>query len=105
MFTFGDATPQLIDYAGGGSGKEWTKTLDSALGLDFDTVIPGHGAITTKAEMAKFRQVTVDVRNKVHEMNVQKKTRDEIKAVMENQFHWGALQLSRALDGVIAEMQ
>ena len=24
MFTFGDATPELIDYAGGGSGKEWT---------------------------------------------------------------------------------
>ena len=24
MFTYGDATPQLIDYAGGGSAKEWT---------------------------------------------------------------------------------
>jgi len=33
MFTFGEATPQLIDYAGGGSGKEWPKTLESALEL------------------------------------------------------------------------
>ena len=24
IFTFGDATPQLIDYSGGGSAKEWT---------------------------------------------------------------------------------
>ena len=33
MFTFGEATPQLIDYAGGGSSKEWPKTLESALEL------------------------------------------------------------------------
>ena len=51
MFTFGDATPQLIDYAGGGSAKEWTKTLDGVLGLDFDAVVPGHGNVTTKAEL------------------------------------------------------
>ena len=30
IFTFGDATPQLIDYSGGGSAKEWTSTLDEA---------------------------------------------------------------------------
>src|SRR5437868_5747527 len=52
MFTFGDATPELIDYSGGGSGKEWTNTLDSALMLDFATVVPGHGTVTTKAEIA-----------------------------------------------------
>jgi hypothetical protein len=34
--------------AGGGSAKEWTKTLDAALKLDFDTAIPGHGLVTTK---------------------------------------------------------
>jgi len=33
----------LIDYPGGGSVVEWTKTLDEAMKLDFDTVIPGHG--------------------------------------------------------------
>lgn len=43
LFVFGDETPQLIDYAGGGSAKEWTRTLDLALQLDFDTVVPGHG--------------------------------------------------------------
>jgi cyclase len=42
-------TTPLIDYPGGGSVVEWVKTLDAAMKLDFDTVIPGHGAVTTKA--------------------------------------------------------
>ena len=105
MFTYGDATPQLIDYAGGGSGKEWTRTLDSALALDYDTVVPGHGGITNRSEVMKFRQITIDVRNRVHEMNVQKKSRDEISKMLQTDFHWGPLQMTRGLDGVIAEMQ
>ena len=56
MFTYGDDVPELIDYPGGGSAKEWTSTLDSALQLDFDNVVPGHGNVTSKAEMRKFRE-------------------------------------------------
>ena len=105
MFTFGDATPQLIDYAGGGSGKEWPKTLESALQLDFDTVVPGHGNVTTKQEMAKFRQTTISVRNRIHDLVSQKKTRDEIAKIMQSEFHWGELQFARSLDGAMAEMR
>ena len=105
MFTFGDATPQLIDYAGGGSGKEWTKTLDSALQLDFDAVVPGHGLVTTKQEMAKFRDSTLKLRNRVHEMLVQKKTRDEVSKMLQTEFHWAQLHLDRGLDGLMGEMR
>ena len=105
MFTFGDATPELIDYAGGGSAKEWTKTLDSALQLDFDTVVPGHGNVTTKPEMRKFRDSTLALRNRVHELLVQKKTRDDIANMLKAEFHWAELHLARGLDGVIAEAQ
>jgi glyoxylase-like metal-dependent hydrolase (beta-lactamase superfamily II) len=77
-FTFGDATPQFIDYASGGSAKEWTRTLDGALQLDFDTVVPGHGTVTTKAELRRFRDSTLSVRSKVREMIVQKRTRAPI---------------------------
>ncbi len=46
----------LIDYPGGGSVVEWTKTLDGAMNtLDFDTVIPGHGPVTTKAGLMTYR--------------------------------------------------
>lgn len=105
MFTIGDATPQLIDYAGGGSAKEWTSTLDSVLQLDFDAVVPGHGVVTTKQEMRKFRDSTLTLRNRVHELVVQKKTRDDIAKMLMNEFHWAQLHLDRGLDGAIAEMQ
>lgn len=105
MFTFGDATPQLIDYSGGGSAKEWPGTLASALQLDFDTVVPGHGDVTTKAEMGKFRQSTIAVRNRIHEMVMQKKSRDEIAKTMETEYHWGPLQMALSLDGAMAELR
>jgi glyoxylase-like metal-dependent hydrolase (beta-lactamase superfamily II) len=105
MFTFGDATPELIDYSGGGSAKEWTQTLDSVLQLDFDSVVPGHGVVTTKAELRKFRDSTLRLRNRVHELVVQKKTRDDIAKMLRAEFHWEQLHLDRGLDGAIAEMQ
>jgi glyoxylase-like metal-dependent hydrolase (beta-lactamase superfamily II) len=48
-------TTPLIDYTGGGSLKAWTETLDGALKLDFDTVMPGHGPVTTKAGLVTYR--------------------------------------------------
>ena len=75
MFTFGGATLQLIDYAGGGSGKEWTKTLDSALELDFEVVVPGHGVVTTQKLL-----------NRVHEMLLQKKSRDDVSKMLQASF-------------------
>ena len=105
MFTFGDATPELIDYPGGGSAKEWTSTLDSVLQLDFDSVVPGHGVVTTKQEMRKFRDSTLALRNRVHALVVQKKTRDEISKAMRSEFHWADLHVMLSLDGAIAEMQ
>jgi len=105
IFTYGDATPQLIDYSGGGSAKEWPKTLEAALKLDFDTVVPGHGNVTTKAEMAKFRESTIQTRNRIHELVSQKKSRDEIAKTMQTDFHWGPLQMALSLDGAMAEMR
>jgi glyoxylase-like metal-dependent hydrolase (beta-lactamase superfamily II) len=105
MFTFGDATPQLIDYAGGGSAKEWTKTLDSVLQLDFDTVVPGHGGVTTKQELRKFRDSTVALRNRIHEMLVQKTPRADIAKMLQTEFHWAELHLNVSLDGALAELR
>jgi cyclase len=105
MFTFGDDVPELIDYPGGGSAKEWTSTLDSALQLDFNNVVPGHGNVTSKAEMRKFRDSTLTLRNRVHQLNVEKKSRADIEKVMRSEFHWADLHVMMSLDGAIAEMQ
>src|SRR5436305_361384 len=104
MFTFGDDVPQLIDYPGGGSAKEWTSTLDSALQLDFNNVVPGHGNVTSKAEMRKFRDSTLRLKNRVHELITLKKSRADIEKVMRSEFHWADLHVARSLDGAIAEM-
>jgi cyclase len=105
MFTYGDDVPELIDYAGGGSAKEWTPTLDAALQLDFDNVVPGHGPLVKKADMRKFRDSTLRFRNRVHELVTQKKSHADIERVMRSEFHWADLHVMLSLDGAIAEMQ
>ena len=57
---------------------EWTKTLDSVLKLDFDTVIPGHGPVGTKQDLVAFRNLLEKTRNRVHEMNAANKSKEEI---------------------------
>src|SRR6478735_7919466 len=48
LFTHGEGLPELVDYNGGGSAKEWPATIDKVLKLDFDTVVPGHGDVSKK---------------------------------------------------------
>jgi len=105
MFTFGDATPELVDYAGGGSAKEWTSTLDSVLQLDFDAVVPGHGNVTTKAEMRKFRDSSQRLRTRVHDMIVEKKSKDDIAKMLQSEFHFAEFHLSLSLDGLLVELR
>jgi glyoxylase-like metal-dependent hydrolase (beta-lactamase superfamily II) len=45
----------FADYANGGSMAEWTATFDNILKLDFETVIPGHGRVMTKADLQTYR--------------------------------------------------
>jgi cyclase len=105
MFTYGDDVPELIDYPGGGSAKEWTSTLDSVLQLDFDNVVPGHGPLVKKPEMRKFRESTLRLRSRVHDLIGQKKSRADIEKVMRSEFHWADLHVMLSLDGALAELQ
>jgi len=105
MFTKGDDVPELIDYSGGGSGVEWPSTLRSVLQLDFDAVVPGHGPMSTKQDMADFRQSTMRLVSRVREMNRAKKSKDDIAKMLSTEFHWTQLHMGRGLDGVVAEAQ
>ena len=58
LYTHGEGLPELVDYNGGGSAKEWPATIDKVLKLDFDTVVPGHGDVSKKADLVKFREST-----------------------------------------------
>ena len=99
-------TSPLIDYSGGGSLKEWAATLDGAMKLDWDTVIPGHGPIAKKADMLTYRNNVEKLRTEVTGMVRQKKSRDEIAKVMQDKYGWAptGLQFQRGFDGMLAEL-
>jgi glyoxylase-like metal-dependent hydrolase (beta-lactamase superfamily II) len=45
-----------VDLEAGGSIRAWPDTLDKVLALDFDRVIPGHGAVTDRAGIQQFQR-------------------------------------------------
>ena len=96
---------EVIDYTAGGSLRDWTRTLERVLQLDFDTVIPGHSGLTDRKTMEGYKDYLTRTQEMVREMNKQKKTRDEISAVLKSEFDWGGLEMQVGLDGVITEMR
>ncbi len=100
-------TSPLIDYNGGGSIVEWTKTLDNALKLDFDTVIPGHGPITNKAGLQTYRDNVAKLREQVSGMIHQGKTQADVAKFMETDYKWAAnsLQQQWSVPGMYAELK
>jgi len=97
----------LIDYSGGGSLKEWPNTLDEAMKLDFDTVIPGHGAVTTKAGLKTYRDNVASLRDKVSGMVKGGKTTAEIAKFMETEYKWapGSLNQQWSVPGFANEFK
>lgn len=73
----------LIDYNGGGSIVEWTKTVDAAMAaFDFDKVIPGHGAVTNRAGLQTYRDNVVKMRTQIAELIRQGKTKEEVRTAL-----------------------
>jgi cyclase len=105
-----------VDYAQGGSFLEWTKTLDGILQLDFDTVIPGHGPVSTKADIVKFRADLETMRNRLAGMVNEGRTKSEVLRVLETDYGWkstgcpltpptaGCLQFQQS-DAMMAELR
>jgi|SRR5579871_577829 len=97
----------LIDYPGGGSIVEWTKTLDAVMkSLDFDTVIPGHGPVTTKANLLTYRNNVEKERNQVAGMIKQGKSQDDIGKFLIAQYKWADkdLHFQWSLPGMMKEL-
>lgn len=97
----------FLDYSNGASSEAWMKTIDSALGLDFDTVIPGHGAVGKKADLAKWKADFDTVRGRVREMTRQGKSKDEVAAALklDDMPGWSIKGLfAKSLPGLYDEM-
>ena len=105
-----------VDYAQGGSFLDWTKTLDGALTLDFDTVIPGHGPVSTKDDVVRFRGDVEAMRTRIIGLVKAGRSKDEVTKTIEADYGWratgcppspptpGCLQFQQA-DAMMAELK
>ena len=86
---------------------EWTKTLDEALKVDFDTVIPGHGKVTDKAGLKAYRDNIEKLRTRAAGLIREGKSQEDVGKVMMAEFGWGAnsMQMSWSLPGMMEELR
>ena len=113
LFTVGMSSAPVtiapfIDYSGKGSAMEWTKTLDGIMksGWDFDVVIPGHGPISKREDLVKYRQNFETMRNKVTSMLHDGKGKDDLTKMLKSDFGWAdGGNGMRQLDAMIAELK
>ncbi|MEY2882036.1 MAG: hypothetical protein RLZZ15_4416 [Verrucomicrobiota bacterium] len=101
----------LIDYSGGGSIVEWSKTIDATLAaLDIDKVIPGHGAVTNRAGLQTYRDNVVKMRTEIAALIKQGKTQEEVRAHLATLYpasyaSANSLNNQRSLPGFMSELK
>ena len=96
----------FIDYSANGSGVEWTKTIDEVLKHDFDTVIPGHGPIMKKADLAAWNKTFATFRSRVSDLKRQGKSKEEVAKLLKvDDLGWNAGPLvQRSMPGLYDEL-
>src|SRR5580658_10461475 len=101
-------TSPLIDYPGGGSLAEWPKTLDAVMKTwDFETVIPGHGPVTTKAGLLTYRNNIEKLRTRASGLIHDGKSQEEVGKVLAAEFGWAptSMQAQWSLPGMMVELK
>ena len=107
LFLTNSATPlPFMDFAQGGSAVEWTGTLDRMMSLDFDTVIPGHGPVSNRDGVVKWRADLASMRGHIRDLVHQGKSKDEISDALTGTYQWpkGGLAIAQ-VDAFIDEMK
>jgi len=86
---------------------EWVKTLDAALKMDFDTVIPGHCAVTDKAGLLAYRNNVDKLRARAQSIIREGKSKDDLAKVMQAEFGWqpNGLQMQWSIPGMMTELK
>jgi glyoxylase-like metal-dependent hydrolase (beta-lactamase superfamily II) len=107
--------PVYVDYAQGGSFIEWSQVLEGMLALEFDTVIPGHGPVTTRAEIVQFKADLEAMRGRLTGLIRGGASRADVVKILEDDYGWrstgcpetpptpGCLQYQQ-VDSLIAEL-
>jgi len=74
----------FIDLRGGGSAREWPATLDRVLAIaDAQQYIPGHGALSTRADVERFQSYLHSLVSQVETQVQAGKTLRELDALVD----------------------
>jgi glyoxylase-like metal-dependent hydrolase (beta-lactamase superfamily II) len=104
-----------VDYAQGGSFLDWTHTLDGVLTLDFDTIVPGHGPVSKRADLVTFRADVAAMRDRIASLIRAGASKQQVLTTFELDYGWrstgcppspptpGCLQFQQ-MDSLIAEL-
>jgi glyoxylase-like metal-dependent hydrolase (beta-lactamase superfamily II) len=99
----------FIDYGNGGSSKGWVGTLNNMLELDFDTAIPGHGAVMNRDDVVMFRNQMEAVRARMAELiRSGMQSSEAAERIMTPQLSWtmepDGLFMQRSIPGFYEEI-
>lgn len=67
-----------------GDIKSWTKVLDRIMTMDVDTIIPGHGPISTKKDIQDMKKYLVSFDKKARKLSNKSKDADHIASELKN---------------------
>jgi len=105
LFATVEQLPYIVDYSSGGNWTDLSDEIDTLLKLDFDLDVPGHGPPVTKPEVVKIRERVVAIRERFRALNRQKKTPDEIRQTLMQEFHWGGEPAPMQIPGMVQELR
>ena len=105
LVTTPDSIPAIVNYGDGGNWTELGESLQAIAMMDFDILIAGHGPNLTKAEIVKFRDKVVGIRERFRALNRERKSQDEIAQTLLKEFNWGAGPAAGNLAGMMQELR
>ncbi len=91
ILSTGDLLVEGLAFMGDAFVNEWIDTLDAVAELDFDTVLPGHGAaFTGKEKIASFRSVLADLWTQTNQLHGQGVAATDAAAMVDLTVHAAA---------------
>ena len=97
----------VVDYTAGGSLIEFAKTLDGPMGLEFETVIQGHGPVVNRQLLVAYRNAVERFRTQVTGLVRGGKSRQELADFLIKEYNWApeGIPMQRGLDGFLRELK
>jgi glyoxylase-like metal-dependent hydrolase (beta-lactamase superfamily II) len=81
----GDALIDWMPYMNDGFPEDWVGTLDALDGYEFDRIIPGHGAVAGRGQLAFFRGYMADLVDAVKQAHAAGGSLEEMQKTLPDQ--------------------